>query len=325
MEYEREGFDLGELLEDVESTLSFRASSKGVSLQMNRPQVTLPHYKSDSLRIKQVLLNIIGNAIKFSEKGRVRVDLDVQQIGVSDYVRFLIADDGIGMSLEQLAKIFRPFSQADSSTGRQYGGSGLGLVISRQIARGLGGDVRLIRSKPGEGSEFEVTFKLERLGKSNLSEVDRGLEDEIDESPDLSHLSGKKILAVDDSDDNLLLIQMFLRQTGIELHTAENGARALESVANIDFDLILMDIQMPEMDGHETTRQIRSSGEGMPIIALTAHATRTEYDRCLASGCNAVLTKPVKDQTLIRLISHYLKLIRRDSASPKSYEPRPRL
>jgi two-component system, sensor histidine kinase len=319
VEYEKGEFDLNELLSDVESTLSFKARSKGVSLELNRPRQALPVYKSDSLRIKQVLLNIIGNAIKFSERGTVKVDTSIQQNGGTDSVRFLIADNGIGMTAEQIRKIFRPFGQADSSTVRQFGGSGLGLVISRQIARGLGGDVRLIHSQPGEGSVFEVAFKMERSAKRAALNQ---LEERTDESADLSHLQDKRVLAVDDSEDNLTLIQMFLRGTGVELTTAESGMRALELSAKTPFDLILMDIQMPEMDGHETTRRLRQSGVTAPILALTAHAIRTEHDRCLAAGCNAVLTKPVKHQTLLASIARHLRQKTSESFGRRNSESR---
>lgn len=302
IEFDHIAFDLEDLLSDVDSTLSFRADQRGVRLSLTRPSGPLESYQSDPMRIKQVLLNVIGNAIKFSNKGHVDVCVTVENVGMSDLIKVIITDDGIGMSEEQVEKIFHPFVQADSSTSRHFGGSGLGLVISRKIARALCGDVRLLSSHPGEGSTFEVTFELQR--------ADRALKvvGEPHDGFNIASVSiaGKRILAVDDSPDNLTLLQLLMRPTGANLSMVESGREALDKLKNEPFDLILMDIQMPEMDGHETMKKIRALGLDTPIIALTAHAAREEHERCRASGCGEVLTKPINRIDLVRKISQVL-------------------
>lgn len=302
IEFEKVELNLEEVFRDVDSTLSLKAQEKGVRLQMTRPSKSLPKYLSDPLRIKQVLLNVIGNAIKFSEKGVVKADLTVQTAGLFDRLRITVSDNGCGMTPEQVEKIFRNFGQADSSTGRQFGGSGLGLVISRKIARALGGDVRLIHSRPNEGSLFEITFMVERA-----KALESTSNNSFDESK-IGDLNGKTVLAVDDSEDNLTLIEAYLRPTGVALTTAGSGKEALELSKSKNFDLILMDIQMPEMDGHEVTRRIREFAPKVPIIAVTAHAIRSEHERCMLSGCNAVLTKPLKHDALVAHLTHFVSI-----------------
>lgn len=308
LDFEKLEFDLADLVSDLGTLLRLRAEEKGVALKL--PSVGECGgpgrlYVSDPLRIKQVLMNIVGNAIKFTSRGRVEVTLSIQPDGdLQDRLTFSVVDQGVGLSREQTERLFQPFGQADSSTRRSHGGSGLGLVISRQIARALGGDVKLVRSALEVGSTFQVEFVLPRAIECDKAPIEAPIKivgDDLDAS-----LTGMKILAVDDSPDNLMLISMYLRGSGADVSLVESGREALEEVKRKGtFDVILMDVQMPGMDGHETTETIRRSGYEKPVIALTAHAINEEFERCKRSGCDAVLTKPINRGTLIRALADY--------------------
>lgn len=301
-------FDLVDLLRDIESTMSFRALENSVSLRFQVPKLATRTYASDPVRIKQVLLNIIGNAIKFTPGGSVLVDTNVETLNAAvDRLLIRVTDSGVGLTPEQSKRLFQPFSQGDPSTKRRFGGSGLGLVIARQIALATGGDIRLIRSQPQGGSVFEVELHLTRTEPlpartgagapaAGASAEDGGLS-----------LTGKKILAVDDSADNLTLLEMFLKKTGADVVFADNAVKAIDEVKNASFDAILMDIQMPGMDGHEATQTIRGMNFSKPIIALTAHALGSEHDKCRRSGCTTVLTKPISRTALLAALESQLR------------------
>ena len=307
LELEKTPYCLKEILSDVESTLSFKAADKDVSLSFNIPQENT-NYLLDPLRVKQVLLNIVGNAIKFTPKGRVTVEVQLKRIDDKrDLMHVLVKDEGVGMNEAQVHRLFQPFGQADASTKRKFGGTGLGLVISRQIALAMQGDIRLVSSLPSVGSVFEITIPLDRLTNQDVqssAKKQKSLQ-AIDVKLDLSK---KRILAVDDSKDNLVLLEMFLRSTGVSLTFAGNGQQAVEEVQKNKYDMILMDIQMPNMDGREATQIIRRYGYQSPIVALTAHATRLEHEKCLDSGCDDVMVKPVAKSNLIALLNKYLPI-----------------
>ncbi len=309
LELEHADFDLSEVLHDIQSTLSFRAQERGIALHFNVQNKNQTHYKSDPTRLKQVLLNIIGNGIKFTPSGTVKVDVliepensDSVRHETHDHLTVRVRDQGVGLTAEQAERLFQPFGQADPSTRRHFGGSGLGLVISRQIARAMGGNIRLIESNPNSGSTFEIQLSLERA--ANTTSAIHGHEATKTMSRDGGEnqisLIGKKILAVDDSPDNLTLISMFLRDSGAVVSFADSGKKAIGEVKETDFDIILMDVQMPGMDGHQATEEIRRLGFSKPIIALTAHAIRSEHDKCRKSGCNSVLTKPITRANLLK-------------------------
>lgn len=315
LELEKTEFDLAELLHDIDSTLTFRAREKGLVLNM---QTSTPQtkYISDPTRIKQILLNIIGNAIKFTAAGRVDVSVHIEpprhtklENSKKDSLVIHVKDQGIGLNLAQSERLFRPFGQADPSTKRLFGGSGLGLVISRQIARAMQGDLKLIASEPGQGSTFEIVLEIERSEGAHVALQNRKLSPLKNSASDMKvDLKSKWILAIDDSPDNLTLISMFLKETGVRINFAKNGLEAIVEIQKNNFDLVLMDIQMPGMDGNEATVEIRKLGFKNPIIALTAHAIRSEQEKCLASGCDMVLTKPVSRNHLVDTVSKYLNL-----------------
>lgn len=307
---ETQEFSLVDLLRDVNAALSLKAKAKGISLKMGQDEKLQGSYVSDPSRIKQVLLNIIGNAIKFTSKGSVEVVstsrlVTTEEGGKTSEVIFTVHDTGIGLSQDQSRKLFQPFIQADASTRRQFGGTGLGLMISKKIAQALGGDVELLASEPGKGSTFEVRFRL--LEKESASDIEKISYGGRPSKQQFQELHGKRILVVDDSSDNRALVQMFLKTSGLELDFASSAKEAFKLVETNRPDLIYMDIQMPEMDGYEATQKLRREGFSGPIVALTAHVMREEHERCRQSGCNSILTKPIDREALLRCSFSFLK------------------
>ncbi|WP_374075726.1 response regulator [Bdellovibrio bacteriovorus] len=310
LDFERKEISIKDILSDVQSILGFRASEKGIALQVESPATDLL-LMADPLRIKQVLLNVIGNAVKFTDKGQVRVQVKTQdcrspaEAGHLKKVIFTIEDTGLGLTPAEVQRLFQPFSQADVSTARRFGGTGLGLVISRQLARLMGGDLQLVSSQVGVGSVFEVSLLLELSPYVNQAFHHNSLREPLAHE---SSIAGKVILVVDDVGDNRLLIDRYLRPQKINLLQAGSGQEALDILQTTSPDLILMDIQMPMMDGYEAVRRIRMRGYKAPIIALTAHAMREETRKCLSAGCDAVLTKPTRRNELVGLLQEWLSI-----------------
>ncbi len=306
LELENSEFNLRDLLADVESTLSFKAAERGISLEIDSSQTRTGGCIGDALRIKQVLLNIIGNAIKFTQKGFVKVTLEGTPLDLDgesyEALKITVADSGTGMTREQIDKLFQPFSQADASTRRHFGGTGLGLVISKQLAKSMNGDLILKSSQPGKGTVFEISLRIRRQEREEVL-----VKTESSGDTDFSTLHGRRILVVDDVKDNRNLIERILGPRGVHVSSASSGVEALSVFEKENPDLILMDIQMPGQDGYESTELLRERGFTKPIIALTAHAMKDEKEKCRKSGCNTVLTKPVHRgellSTLKRLMS----------------------
>jgi CheY-like chemotaxis protein/HPt (histidine-containing phosphotransfer) domain-containing protein len=227
--------------------------------------------------------------------------------GASNVLRIDVCDSGIGMTAEQIARLFQPFTQADESTTRRFGGTGLGLTISRRLAHLLGGDIG-VESQPDVGSMFTVWIDggsavgIELL--DNLTE--EKLPRPVDEDRSLNILLQGKILLAEDGRDNQRLISTHLRTAGAKVEIAENGRIAIEMAAAQPFDLILMDMQMPELDGYDATAELRRLGFTLPIVALTANAMSEDRAKCLASGCTDYLTKPIERGTLLKTVGHHL-------------------
>jgi PAS domain S-box-containing protein len=306
---ERVPIDLDRLLDDIKTSLSLQASDKGVAFTVT-PASELPRViVSDPVRVKQVLNNIIGNAIKFTDRGRV--DVRVATVAADDgrkRLYFEIKDTGRGLTEEQAAKLFEPFTQADASTTRRYGGTGLGLALSRRLARLLGGDVSLVESAPGAGSVFSVTIDVS-AGGSKVDEaalVAASLRREQARAPDLSkRLSGMRVLVVDDAYDNQLLISRLLKLAGATVDVAGDGRQGVELATKGAYDAVLMDVQMPVMDGFEATAELRRRGLTTPIIALTAHAMKEDRARCIDQGFDEHLSKPLDREMLLRQLAAY--------------------
>ena len=284
------------LVEDVLTLLSLRGNDKGISLKMNVKSEIPERFVTDPIKLKQVLFNLIGNAVKFTEKGGVEVDIDYR----NDQLSIRITDSGVGIESSAIPRLFTVFMQSDTSMARRFGGTGLGLALSKKIAEKLGGDVILRRTELGKGSTFEVLV-------ANAS--DRVAKKQEVKAPVLGNVSldGIHILLADDAPDNQWLIRLYLEKAGAKVSIASNGIEAVELAKEQLFDLILMDIQMPEMDGFAATREIRKMGFHGPIIALTAHAMSDMKDKSIDVGCSDYLSKPIQKDELIEGIQKALQ------------------
>jgi signal transduction histidine kinase/DNA-binding response OmpR family regulator len=303
-----------QLAADVVSIMRVRADAKNLPLHLKFDGPVPEEILSDPTRLRQILLNLVGNAIKFTETGRVELAVALVECAAGrPQVRFQITDTGIGMTPGECEKLFQPFTQADGSTTRKFGGTGLGLAISRPLARMLGGDVSLA-SMPGLGSIFTVVVDPGPLESVRMLEnATEALTGEPEFAiADLSsvRLAGRILLA-EDSPDNQVLISSFLRKLGADVEIAANGLQAVQRTmtarsTDSPFDLILMDMQMPELDGYEATRRLRAQACTTPIIALTANAMGGDQQRCLDAGCSDYATKPIDRRRLVAQILEQL-------------------
>ncbi len=295
---ERLPISLREKIADVADGLELQAVGKGISLRtFLDPELPL-ELETDPLRLWQVLNNIIGNAIKFSGPGKI--EIRAHRLAGSGFVAIDVSDSGVGITESQRRNLFRPFAQGDDSIGRRFGGTGLGLVLSRGICRALGGDLELLDSVPGRGSTFRIIIPIHApnaLVASHLPPV-RRIPGPMFAS---DAVKGRRVLLVEDAEDNRLLISTFLRKAGATVVACGDGQDALPLLTQ-NFDLVLMDIQMPVMDGFQTTRLLRQRGCDLPILALTAHAMEGERERCLSQGFTDYLSKPIDWKLLIEKI-----------------------
>jgi CheY-like chemotaxis protein/anti-sigma regulatory factor (Ser/Thr protein kinase) len=295
LQIEKTEVDLPQLIEDVEAVMRHKASEKAIHFAMNAVDPLPESAKTDPMRLKQILTNIIGNAVKFTNHGKVEVKIYIDQTDCK--LRVFVSDTGIGITQEQKNRLFKPFAQADPLITRQFGGTGLGLLLSRHLAQALGGDVRLASSWPSQGSTFEVTVGLEetqyKVRPLETLKVSKGIG---------NSLSGLRILLAEDIPDNQLLVKRILKNAGAAVEIAADGVEAIEKASRHTYDVILMDIGMPRLDGCEATEELRRRGYKAPIIAVTAYAMKEEVDRFLASGCNGHLAKPIAMETLVQVI-----------------------
>jgi CheY-like chemotaxis protein/HPt (histidine-containing phosphotransfer) domain-containing protein len=314
LELERTGFSLNDLLEKVKEMVAIRAHEKRLALVCEIAPNVPDDLVGDPTRLRQVLLNLLGNAIKFTESGEValRVTPDADT-SVPRALRFTISDTGIGIPDEKLGAVFERFTQADSSTTRRYGGSGLGLTISKRLVELMGGTIR-VESGVGKGSIFSFAVPLEIWTGAT-----RRVAATVGAGPRLP-LPALHILLVEDSTDNRTITMAYLQETPYRIEFAENGAVAYEKFTTGRYDLVLMDRQMPVMDGLTATRAIRewelaNHRARTPIIALTASALKGDREKFEAAGCTAYLTKPIKQEVLLRAINEHS-----EGAHPSSKE-----
>jgi signal transduction histidine kinase/CheY-like chemotaxis protein/HPt (histidine-containing phosphotransfer) domain-containing protein len=296
-----------QLLAEVISVMRVPARQKGIALDYRWESEIPETIQTDPHRLKQLLMNLVNNAIKFTEEGSVLVVATVASTECASKLRVEVRDTGIGIPTEQLQRVFQPFVQADTSVTRKHGGTGLGLAISYRIALALGGELR-VQSTVGCGSVFTATVDAGDLtGVAMASRPpDSGASDVKRRTSGPLSLKGVNILLVDDGETNRKLISLFLTRSGATVQMAENGALALHAAERGPFDVILMDIQMPVMDGYTATRRLRDKGYTRPIIALTAHAMRGDREKCEAAGCSGYLSKPVNMDDLVRTIRNAL-------------------
>lgn len=281
------------LLAEIYSVLILRCREKAIELKFEQVGPMPILIKTDPLRLRQILLNVVGNAIKFTKSGYVKVKFE----SLDSKIHFTIEDTGIGITYSQQEKLFKNYSQGDTSITRQFAGTGLGLSLSRRLAKILGGDVVLEGSIPGKGSVFSIGISFEPAG----SKPDWPLEQKI-LTKEYSEFKGKKVLLVDDSEDNLYLMERILQRYGFQVFKAVHGQEAVSKVSLQNFDLILMDMQMPVMDGYLASEQIRKNKVTTPIIALTANAMKEDREKCLRSGCSDYVSKPVQKAILVQTL-----------------------
>lgn len=303
LKFEKINFNLDKTIRSLVDTFRLQSQEKGIVLEYKKDPDIPSVFIGDPVRLNQILINLISNALKFTHQGSITITVALHQIKSKDYhLLFEIKDTGIGIPKTKLKTIFESFSQADASVTRKYGGTGLGLTIVRQLVQMQHGSIK-VSSVENEGSTFTAIIPY-KLGNTNLqiSGEKTGLSKAL-------KLENASILLVEDNDINRLYAGSILKMWGCPFDTAENGEVALEKLKNSHFDLVLMDIQMPVMDGFETTKVIRqwnNEKSNIPIIALTANATQKDIDKCISLGMNDCLTKPFTQEDLLRILDRYL-------------------
>jgi signal transduction histidine kinase/ActR/RegA family two-component response regulator len=290
-------FDIAQVADRLKAIFSVQILNKGLKFELTHSNHSNHDIFADDARIQQVLINLISNAVKFTNNGHIRVTLNVKILG--DNKATLLAtveDSGIGISEEKQAQVFQEFTQADASITRRFGGTGLGLTISHTLTELLGGEITL-RSQLGEGTTFQLTVPVELRAKKTKQT----------QRPSFS--AERKILLVDDNTVNLKVTEALLKKSGFDVDTENNGLSAIDNIYRRKPDLVLMDMQMPGIDGLETTRRIREfySEEQLTIVGLTANATQEDRDRCLGAGMNDHLAKPISLEKLSRCLTQWLK------------------
>ena len=304
MNFERIRVDA--LVNDILVMMRLRAVEKGLKLDAQFADRIPETIESDPRRLRQILINLIGNAIKFTDRGSVRLRIAFDER--RSQIVFEVTDTGIGISEELQARLFRPFTQADASVTRHYQGTGLGLAITRRLAEMLGGDVA-VESRLGHGSTFRATVGTGSLAGVPLIEP-RLVDEASAVVPGLPNLGHCRVLVVDDRSEIRFLARQFIEKSGATVELAVDGDDALRAIERAErrrqpFDIVLLDMQMPVKDGYTTAGELRARGFDRPIIAVTAHATQGDRQRCLEVGCNDYTPKPLDQRRLLELISQH--------------------
>lgn len=292
LEIHKTEFPLDELLDDMRMAMGEKARTKGVNFSISKegniPDVLL----SDPVRIRQIIINMLGNAIKFTEEGEVNLKLVYER----PCLRLIVSDTGIGIPRDKRKSIFEPFNQGEASVSRNYGGSGLGLSLTKKLCEAMEGNFFLVKSEVGAGSVFEANIR-----------VDEGL-DRRDERHGGAKagcpLKGKRLLVIDDSAEIRMLVQKLLERTGAKVDVASGGEKGLQMALSANYDMILLDIQMPDMDGYETLDVLKEAGVKAPVVALTAHAMKEERERAMSAGFSSFVTKPMNVDNIVDTLGH---------------------
>jgi signal transduction histidine kinase/ActR/RegA family two-component response regulator/HPt (histidine-containing phosphotransfer) domain-containing protein len=308
-------FSLPQVLHEAASVMQVRAYEKGLAFDVVYETPIPARIESDPMRVRQILFNLLGNAIKFTQAGGVKLTARCRDAGTeSSRLELAATDTGIGLSTAEIEGLFQPFSQANTSTTRLYGGTGLGLAICRSLAEALGGEIR-VQSAPAEGSTFTLRLYQPIDAQAEMVAEPGGSSSTLDvemEGLGATRQLRGRILLAEDGLDNQLLLSTILRRQGLAVEIADNGQSAVTQAlaaleANAPFDVILMDMQMPRLDGYGATARLRAKGYTGPVIALTAHAMPGERERCLLAGCDDYLSKPIDRPVLLAAVESYLK------------------
>ena len=304
--------DLGELLRGVESLLTARAAEKGLKFELCLSTPVPGVVRTDPTRVRQVLMNLVGNAIKFTDHGSVRIEISGRELGENFELRMAVLDTGPGLSEAQASRLFAAFVQADSTVTRRHGGTGLGLAICQRLARMMGGDVVLTRSAPSEGSEFVATFTVGQApGNAMLTDLRQHAAESLPAAVNRPASLRGRVLLAEDGIDNQRLIALYLTKAGAQVDIAENGRIALELIdvaakGGWAYDLLLTDMQMPEIDGYTLATMLRARGCKLPIIALTAHAMAADRNKCMEAGCDDYASKPIDRRVLLETCGQWM-------------------
>jgi len=314
LESEQAQFSPFQISEDVVALLRGRADTKGIDLGIDFIGKLPKTILGDPTQLRQMLINVIGNAIKFTERGSVRLNVSLStETDSNPMLKFDVIHTGIGMTQEQIKTVFNPFCQADTSMTRRFGGTGLGLAITKRLAELHGGTIS-VTSQPGHGSTFCITISpgsledVEWVDKQTNSTPEK--KSERPDPPRSDKPLHARVLLAEDGIDNQKLIAFLLTKAGAEVTIAENGLVAYEKTmeardAGTPYDVILMDMQMPVLDGYESVRRLRQEGYEGPIVALTAHAMTGDREKCLSCGCNDYATKPISREQLVTVVNRH--------------------
>jgi PAS domain S-box-containing protein len=298
---------LEHILISIESMMNATAKERGLAFAVKKITPLPAYIYTDSTRLRQCLINLTNNAIKFTQKGHVYLMVSMENKNNRPYIRFDVEDTGIGIPTQKQEKLFKPFSQIDASTSRLYGGTGLGLAITKQLTKLLGGEITL-SSEEGKGSVFSIVIPI------SLEATQQPLPDKYDNAAqrDKNNIKSEQakfighVLVAEDARTNQILTKLLLNKMGLDVTIAADGQEAIQKVLSHKYDLILMDIQMPNVDGYEATKTIRKEGITTPIIALTANVMNKDKEKCIETGCNDYLPKPIDRKELLAKISKYL-------------------
>ena len=307
LEIKIEDCSLDKLVSGIEVMMQPLAREEGLQFDVFRCGKLPDTIQTDSGRLRQCLINLIGNAIKFTRRGHVRLKVSADDIQGTPFLRFDVEDTGIGIPQDKHVAVFETFSQADGSHTRQYGGTGLGLTITKQLAQLLGGDLSFT-SQEGKGSVFSLVIPAGVDAESSaLPGGDEQTQEAAAESviTDNLHFSGK-VLVAEDAEDSQILTEKILKRYGLEVVIADDGKEAVEKTLQESFDLIFMDIQMPVLNGLEAAKKLREEGITTPVVALTAYAMPEDRDKCMAAGCDDYISKPIDHDELRRVLSKYI-------------------
>jgi CheY-like chemotaxis protein len=300
---------LGDFLDSIDDLKNSEITEKGLEYKVQQIGILPQQIRTDPIRLRQCLVNLVNNAVKFTEQGHVHVNVSLLEDGKESFVRFDVEDSGIGIPGDKKDAIFESFTQVDSSTTRKFGGTGLGLAITKQLALLMGGTLSFT-SEVNEGTVFTLAIPsgIDMSEQLELERCDDAGKDELEVEFDADaeiRFTGS-ILVAEDIRTNQMFIKLILEKLGLEVTIAKDGLEAVEQVQEGQFDLIFMDMMMPRMNGYEAVKELRNEGVVTAIIALTANAMAGDEEECLQAGCDAYLSKPVDQTKLLAVLQQYL-------------------